>query len=102
MAGKFELYTAKNGKFRFRLKAGNGEIIATSSEDYETRAAAKKGIVSIQKNAATAELVDVDAVAKAAAKAAAAAAKAAPAKAAPAKKAPAKKAVAKKAPAKKA
>ncbi|MDO8389139.1 MAG: DUF1508 domain-containing protein [Actinomycetota bacterium] len=100
MAGKFELYTAKNGKFRFRLKARNGEIIAVSSEDYETRAAAKKGIVSIQKNAVGSEVVDVDAVAAAAAKAKAAAAKAAakPAakKAAPAKKAPAKKAAAKK------
>jgi uncharacterized protein YegP (UPF0339 family) len=29
MAGKFELYKDKSGKFRFRLKAGNGEIIAT-------------------------------------------------------------------------
>lgn len=94
MAGKFELYTAKNGKFRFRLKAGNGEIIAVSSEDYETKAAAKKGIASIQKNAATAELVDTEAVAAAAAKAKAAAEKAA---AAAAKKAaaPAKKAAAK-------
>ncbi|MDO8364571.1 MAG: DUF1508 domain-containing protein [Actinomycetota bacterium] len=88
MAGKYELYTAKNGKFRFRLKAGNGEIIAISSEDYETKAAAKKGIASIKKNAAAAEVVDVDAVAAAAAKAAAAAAKKA---AAPAKKAVAKK-----------
>ena len=95
MAGKFELYMAKNGKFRFRLKAGNGEIIAVSSEDYETKAAAKKGIASIQKNAATAELVDTEAVAAAAAKAKAAAEKAA---AAAAKKAaaPAKKAAAKK------
>ena len=24
MAGKFEIYTDKAGKFRFRLKAGNG------------------------------------------------------------------------------
>jgi hypothetical protein len=29
MAGKFEIYTDKGGKYRFRLKAGNGEIIAT-------------------------------------------------------------------------
>jgi hypothetical protein len=28
MAGKFELYKDAKGKFRFRLKAGNGEIIA--------------------------------------------------------------------------
>ena len=82
MAGKFELYTARNGKFRFRLKARNGEIIAVS-QDYDTRAAAKKGIVSIQKNAPGAEIIDTDAVAKAAAKAASV-------KAAPAKKAAAK------------
>ena len=77
MAGKFELYTAKNGKVRFRLKAGNGEIIAVASEDYETKSAAKKGIASIQRNAATAEVVDTDAAAakKAPAKKAAAAKK---------------------------
>jgi Domain of unknown function (DUF1508) len=28
MAGKFELYKDGQGKCRFRLKAGNGEIIA--------------------------------------------------------------------------
>jgi hypothetical protein len=33
MAGKFELYKDAAGKFRFRLKAANGEIIA-SSEAY--------------------------------------------------------------------
>ncbi len=98
MAGKFELFTAKNGKTRFRLKARNGEIIAVS-QDYDTRATAKKGIVSIQKNAPGAEIIDTDAVAKAAAKAAAAkpaaVKKAAPKKAAP-KKAAAKKAAPKK------
>lgn len=30
MAAKFELYTDKSGEYRFRLKAGNGEVIATS------------------------------------------------------------------------
>jgi uncharacterized protein YegP (UPF0339 family) len=70
MPGKFELYTTNNGKFRFRLKAGNGEIIAVASEDYETKAVARKGIASIQRNAATAVVVDTDAApaAKAAAK----------------------------------
>ena len=40
----------KSGKFRFRLKAGNGEIIAVG-EAYESKAAAKNGIASVQKNA---------------------------------------------------
>lgn len=35
MAGKFEIAKDKAGKYRFRLKAGNGEIIAVS-EAYET------------------------------------------------------------------
>ena len=57
MAGKFELYKDKAGKFRFRLKAGNGEIIATS-ESYETKAGAQKGIKSVQSNAPTAAIDD--------------------------------------------
>lgn len=50
MAGKFELKTAKNGKFHFNLKASNGQIIL-SSEMYETRKAAEGGISSVKKNA---------------------------------------------------
>ena len=57
MAGKFELYKDKAGKFRFRLKAGNGEIIATG-EAYETKAAAQNGIESVQKNAPGATVDD--------------------------------------------
>lgn len=51
MAGWFELRTAKNGEFRFLLKAGNAEIILTS-ETYSSRSAAENGIESVQKNAA--------------------------------------------------
>ena len=58
MAGKFEVYTDKSGKYRFRLKAGNGEIIA-SSEAYESKAAVKNGIASVQKNAPDAAVVDL-------------------------------------------
>jgi uncharacterized protein YegP (UPF0339 family) len=57
MAGKFELKETKNGQFMFNLKAGNGEIIA-SSEQYTTKAAALKGIESVRKNAADATLDD--------------------------------------------
>jgi uncharacterized protein len=48
----------KSGKFRFRLKAGNGEIIAVG-EAYESKAAAKNGVESVQKNAAVATVVDL-------------------------------------------
>jgi uncharacterized protein YegP (UPF0339 family) len=57
MAGKFVLKKTSNGQFRFNLKAGNGEIIATS-ETYTTKAAAENGIESVRKNAADATVVD--------------------------------------------
>ena len=39
MAGKFELFTDKAGETRFRLKAGNGQIIL-ASEGYKRKASA--------------------------------------------------------------
>jgi hypothetical protein len=57
VAGKFELYTDKAGKFRFRLKAGNGEIIAVS-EAYGSKASASNGIESVRRNAADAAVDD--------------------------------------------
>ncbi|MFZ3416357.1 YegP family protein [Arthrobacter sp. 3Tela_A] len=50
MAGKFEVYQDKAGGFRLRLKAGNGEIIA-SSESYKSKASALKGVESVRSNA---------------------------------------------------
>ena len=47
---KFEIYADKAGEFRFRLKATNGQIIATS-EGYKTMKSCKNGIASVQKNA---------------------------------------------------
>jgi uncharacterized protein YegP (UPF0339 family) len=58
MAGKFEVYKDKAGKFRFRLKAGNGEIIAVG-EAYESKTSAMHGIESIRSNAEAAMLVDL-------------------------------------------
>ena len=52
---KYELYTDKAGEFRFRLKAKNGEIIATS-EGYKTKASCENGIESVKKNAPEAEI----------------------------------------------
>lgn len=57
MAGKFEVYKDKAGKFRFRLKASNGQVIATG-EAYETKASAMNGVASVQKNAPGAAIDD--------------------------------------------
>lgn len=48
--GKYELYRDAGNKYRFRLKAGNGEVIA-SSEAYESKAGAQNGIESVKRNA---------------------------------------------------
>ena len=53
---KYEVYTDKAGEFRFRLKAKNGEIIATS-EGYKAKASCLNGIESVKKNAPDAEIV---------------------------------------------
>ena len=47
---KFEVYLDKAGEYRFRLKARNGEIIATS-EGYKAKAGCLNGIESVKKNA---------------------------------------------------
>lgn len=54
MAGKFELYTDKAGETRFRLKAGNGQIIL-ASEGYKRKASALNGVESVRRNAADAK-----------------------------------------------
>ena len=53
----FEWYKDKKGKFRFRLKAANGEIIATS-EAYSSKDACVNGIESVKKNAPIAKVVE--------------------------------------------
>ena len=52
---KFEVYTDKAGEFRFRLKATNGQIIATS-EGYTALKSCLNGIESVKKNAVDARI----------------------------------------------
>ena len=54
--GKFVIKNAANG-IMFNLKASNGEIVATS-EVYTTKAACKKGVASVIKNAPAAGVED--------------------------------------------
>lgn len=50
MAAKFVIEKGGGGKYRFNLKAGNGEIIL-SSETYETKPGALGGVDSVKANA---------------------------------------------------
>jgi hypothetical protein len=58
MAAKFEVYPSKNG-YRWRLKAGNGEIVATG-EEYSTKSGAVKGCEAAQRAAEAAEVVEIE------------------------------------------
>jgi uncharacterized protein YegP (UPF0339 family) len=58
MPAKFEMYEDNAGKFRFRLVALNGEIIA-ASEAYESKEGCRDGIASVRTNASKAETVDL-------------------------------------------
>jgi hypothetical protein len=68
--GKFVVKKGPTGKFRFSLVSTNGQVVA-SSQAYETKRAAMAGIVSVQKLAAGATLVDTTVSAAAPAKPAA-------------------------------
>ncbi len=57
-SAKFELYKDKAGKFRWRLLAANGEIVAVG-EGYASKDGAKGGIESVKNNAAKAEVVEL-------------------------------------------
>ena len=54
---KYEVYKDKAGEFRFRLKAKNGEIVATG-EGYKAKASCLNGVESVRKNAADAAIVE--------------------------------------------
>jgi uncharacterized protein len=57
MAAKFEIYEDAKGEFRFRLKAGNGEVVATG-ESYKTKAGVIGGVDAVKRAAAEAEIDD--------------------------------------------
>lgn len=57
MAAKFEVYES-HGQYRFRLKAANGEIVATG-EAYTTKSAAHEGCEAVKRAAASAAIEDV-------------------------------------------
>ena len=55
---KFEVYTDKAGKARFRLKARNGEIIL-ASQGYASSQGCLAGVESVKKNAAEANIAEI-------------------------------------------
>ncbi len=56
--GKFEVKTDNAGKFRFNLKAGNGQVIL-ASQGYASKDACMNGIESVKKNAQNESMFDL-------------------------------------------
>lgn len=54
---KFQLYQDKEGKFRYRLFASNGELVCRCEEGYATKDTCKKGIASLAKWAVNADII---------------------------------------------
>jgi len=55
---RFETYKDKAGKYRFRLKAANGQVIGTG-EAYETEANLEAGIESVKRWAKESKIKEV-------------------------------------------
>jgi len=55
----FEVYKDKSGGFRWRLRASNGQIIASSGQGYAAKKSCLDGIESVRRNAATAKVKDL-------------------------------------------
>ncbi|HEV8292634.1 MAG TPA: DUF1508 domain-containing protein [Tepidisphaeraceae bacterium] len=55
-AATFEVYKDKAGEFRWRLKASNGQNIATSGEGYAEKRSCLSAIESVKRNAPTAKI----------------------------------------------
>ena len=56
----FEVYRDSAGEWRWRLVASNGNIIADSGEGYSSKQGAERGIESVKRTAADAEVEFVE------------------------------------------
>jgi uncharacterized protein YegP (UPF0339 family) len=57
MTGKFVVFQDDSGRYRFHLRSGNGQVIATGTA-YSTKKACLSGIDSIRRNVPGATLDD--------------------------------------------
>jgi uncharacterized protein YegP (UPF0339 family) len=56
MAAQFEVYEDKGGKYRWRLKAANGQTVASSGESFDSKSNAREAAESVKRTAAEAEI----------------------------------------------
>jgi uncharacterized protein YegP (UPF0339 family) len=53
---RFEIYADTGGNYRWRLKAGNGQIVATSGESFDSQSNAKRAAENVKANAGSASI----------------------------------------------
>jgi uncharacterized protein YegP (UPF0339 family) len=56
---KFEIYADSSGQYRWRLRAGNGQIVATSGESFASKSNAREAAENVKARAGAAEVVEV-------------------------------------------
>jgi hypothetical protein len=56
---KFEIYADSSGNYRWRLRASNGQIVASSGESFSSKANAIRAAENVRDNAGSAEVVEV-------------------------------------------
>jgi uncharacterized protein YegP (UPF0339 family) len=55
---KFEIYSDSGGSFRWRLKAGNGQIVATSGEAFSSKSSATRAAENVRDHVSGAPIVE--------------------------------------------
>ncbi len=55
---KFETYADAGGSYRWRLKASNGQIVASSGESFDSHSNAKRAAENVKENAGGATIGD--------------------------------------------
>ena len=56
---QYELYEDAGGKFRWRLRHRNGNVVATSGQGYTRKHNAKKGLASVRRNSLGASMLEI-------------------------------------------
>lgn len=55
---KFEIYADSGNNYRWRLKASNGQTVASSGESFDSQSNAKRAAENVKANAGTADIDD--------------------------------------------
>jgi uncharacterized protein YegP (UPF0339 family) len=56
---KFEIYADSASKYRWRLKASNGQTIASSGESFDSKSNARRAAETVKSSAGSATIEDV-------------------------------------------